>query len=86
MFDKLNGVETRFVELEKILSDPEVVKVQETYQRYIREHAELIDIVTIFRKYKHILESIGDSMELILLPYSENINIFWKVSATAWSF
>jgi peptide chain release factor 1 len=59
MFDKLNGVETRFVELEKILSDPEIVKDQEAYQRYIREHAELIDIVT------HILESIGDSMELL---------------------
>ena len=65
MFDKLNGVETRFVELEKILSDPEIVKDQEAYQKYIREHAELINIVTIFRKYKQIQESIGDSMELL---------------------
>ncbi len=65
MFDKLNGVETRFIELEKILSDPEIVKDREAYQRYIREHAELIDIVTIFRKYKQIVESIGDSMELL---------------------
>ena len=65
MFDKLNGVETRFIELEKMLSDPEIVNNQEVYQKYIREHAELIDIVAIFRKYKQILESIGDSMELL---------------------
>jgi peptide chain release factor 1 len=65
MFDKLNGVETRFIELERMLSDPEIVNDQEVYQKYIREHAELIDIVAIFRKYKHILENIGDSMELL---------------------
>ena len=68
MFDKLNGVETRFIELEKMLSDPEIVNDQEAYQRYIREHAELIDIVSIFRKYKHIIENIGDSMELLKDP------------------
>ena len=42
MFDKLNGVETRFIELERMLSDPEIVNDQEAYQKYIREHAELI--------------------------------------------
>jgi peptide chain release factor 1 len=65
MFDKLNGVENRFVELEKILSNPEIIKDQEAYQRYIREHAELSDIVAAFRNYKQILENIGESMELL---------------------
>ncbi|MGD2269801.1 MAG: peptide chain release factor 1 [Desulfobacterales bacterium] len=65
MFDKLNGVENRFVELEEILSNPEIIKDQEVYQGYIREHAELSDIVAAFRKYKQILESIGESMELL---------------------
>jgi protein subunit release factor A len=37
MFDKLKGVEERFVELEKLLSDPVIVTNREVYQKYSRE-------------------------------------------------
>ena len=48
MFDKLKGVEDRFLEIEKKLSDPEVVNDRETYQRVVREHADLNKIVTVY--------------------------------------
>ncbi|UCH19411.1 MAG: peptide chain release factor 1 [Deltaproteobacteria bacterium] len=65
MLDTLKGVEKRFLELEKILSDPKIVKDQAAYRRYVREHADLSDIVTTFRKYKQILDSLDESMELL---------------------
>ncbi len=65
MFDTLPGVEERFVELESLLSDPEVVRDRTAYQNYSREHAELNTIVSAFRAYKQILSDIEDSMELL---------------------
>jgi len=65
MFDKLTGVENRFLEIEKLLSDPKVVHDREAYQKYGREHAELNKIVSVFRKYKLTVTELNDSMELL---------------------
>ena len=65
MFDKLKGVEDRFAEIETLLSDPDIVKDQDTYQKYVREHAELNKVVTVFRKFKQILKNIEESQELL---------------------
>ena len=65
MFDKLNGVEERFTEIETLMSDPEVVQDQSAYQKYIREHAELSKVVTVFRQFKQILQDIEESQELL---------------------
>jgi peptide chain release factor 1 len=65
MFEKLKGVEKRFLELEKRLSDPDVVKDREAYQKYIREHSELIKIVTVFRSYKQVMDDMDGSLELL---------------------
>ena len=65
MFDKLKGVEERYIEIETLMSDPEVVNDHTVYQKYIREHAELSKIVTVFRQYKQIVNDIEDSQELL---------------------
>jgi len=65
MFEKLKGVEKRFLEIEQRLSDPEIVKDRQTYQRLIREHAELNKIVSVFNEYQKILQGIEDSTELL---------------------
>jgi len=65
MFDKLPGVEDRFVELENLLSDPAVVKDRQLYQKYIREHAELSSIVATYREYKKNIIEIDDTLELL---------------------
>jgi len=65
MFDKLTGVEERFVELETLLSDPEVLKDQERYQQYSKEHGELNKIVSAFREYKQVREEMRQSEELL---------------------
>jgi peptide chain release factor 1 len=65
MFNKLLGVENRFLEVEKHLSDPKVVQDLDAYQKYVREHAELGKIVTVFRKYKKVGAEIDDSLDLL---------------------
>jgi peptide chain release factor 1 len=65
MFDRLTGVEDRFLEVEKCLSDPDIIQNRESYQKYTREHADLSKIVTVYRKYKKILMELDESMELL---------------------
>ena len=65
MFEQLLGVENRFVEIEKRLSDPQVVQDRQAYEKYSREHAELSKVVGVFRNYKNVLKEMDDSLELL---------------------
>ena len=66
MFSNLEGVEERFQEIENLLGDPDIIKDQVTYQKHVREHAELNKIVTVYRAYKKILADIEESQALLL--------------------
>lgn len=65
MFDKLKGVEERYIELERRLSDPEVMKDMAAYQNHAREHAELGRVVDAFREYREVVSGIEESSELL---------------------
>jgi len=65
MFDKLKGVEDRFQELERLLSDPQVVQDREAYQRYIREHADISPVVASYRQFKQVDRELDDSLDLL---------------------
>jgi peptide chain release factor 1 len=55
MFEELKAKEKRLEELEKVLSDPDVVSKGELYQKYAKEHSKLLRIVSKYREYR-ILE------------------------------
>lgn len=65
MFDKLTGVEERFVKIEMLLSDPGLIKDQDAYRKHTKEHAELSKIVSVFREYRQVAENIRESKELL---------------------
>lgn len=65
MFDKVEGIEQRFIKLEQLLSDPEIVRDHEAYEKYAKEHSELNKIVTIYRDYKQTNQEIQESRELM---------------------
>ena len=65
MFDKLKGVEDRFQELERLLSDPQVVQDREAYQKYIREHADISPVVAAYRQFKQVDRELDDSLDLL---------------------
>ena len=65
MFDKLKGVEERFGQLESLLSDPKVLQDREAYNKYAREHADIVEIVNVFRAYRQIDQELDESLELL---------------------
>jgi len=65
MFERLKGVEQRFEQVEKLLSDPQVVQDRAVYRKYVREHADLNKIVAVYRRYKKTLQDLAESRELL---------------------
>jgi peptide chain release factor 1 len=62
---KLQTVEKRYQELEGLLGDPEVIKNQELYTRYRKEHAELAPLVQTFRRYQQVEKELADNQSLL---------------------
>jgi peptide chain release factor 1 len=65
MFDKLQGVEERFTEIEKLLSDPAIIQNRELFQKHAIEHAELAKIVAVFREYRRAGQELDESLDLL---------------------
>jgi peptide chain release factor 1 len=65
MFDKLEAAENRYDEISNKLSDPQVIANQDEYRRLMKEHSELDEIVSEFRKYKKVKNDIAEAWELL---------------------
>lgn len=65
MFDKLESVEKRYEELNQKISDPEVIANQSEWQKLMKEHADIADIVEKYREYKKVEKSIEDLKEML---------------------
>jgi peptide chain release factor 1 len=52
MFARLKDIESRYRDLEQLLSDPAVVGKQGVYQKYAKEHSDLNPLVEAFREYE----------------------------------
>ena len=68
MFEKLENVEKRYEELTKLISDPEVISNHEEWQKLMKEHASIEDIVVKFREYKKVKQSMEEAEELLHDP------------------
>ena len=68
MFEKLELVEKRYEELTKLISDPEVISNQSEWQKYMKEHASIEDIVIKFREYKKVKENMEEAKEMMQDP------------------
>ncbi len=62
---RLQSLEKRFEELEVRLADPGVIRVQEEYQKVLKEHAELVPLVQAFRRYRQVQKELADSQALL---------------------
>ncbi|HAB67302.1 MAG TPA: peptide chain release factor 1 [Firmicutes bacterium] len=68
MFEKLEAVEKRYEELTKLIADPEVISNQAEWQKLMKEHASIEDIVLKFREYKKVKEAMKEAEELLQDP------------------
>ena len=70
MLEKLQNIEDRFVELEKLLSDPEVIARRKEWLELTREHARLQKTAGVIQTYKKILIELEEAKEM--LPQEES--------------
>lgn len=68
MFAKLEGLEKKYMELEKSLSDPDVYSDQDQFRKLSKAHADLKDVVELFRKYRSIKTQIEENRQLLHDP------------------
>lgn len=65
MFKRLKDIETRYKDLEGLLSNPDVVSKQSVYQKYAKEHADLQDLVEAYKEYEKTNARIEEDQTLL---------------------
>ena len=65
MLDKLAEVEKRYVELESLMSDPQLLNQQREYSKFAKERAELEEIVACFREWRKVEREIQGNRQLL---------------------
>ena len=68
MFQKLEDVEKRFEELNKMISDPEVISNQNEWKKLMKEHSDLEDVVLKYREYKKVKQDFDEAKEMMNDP------------------
>ena len=65
MFQKLEAVEQRYEELTKKISDPDVIARTSEWTQYMKEHAEIEEVVLKYKEYKKVKQSVVEAEELM---------------------
>jgi len=65
MLDKLVEVEKRYEQLERLLSDPQLLNKQREYSKVAKERSELEEIVSCYREWRKIEQEIQENRELL---------------------
>ena len=65
MFQKLEAVERRYEELNKLISDPEIIARQNEWKNLMKEHSDMVDIVEKYREYKKVKEAYDEAQEML---------------------
>jgi peptide chain release factor 1 len=60
VLEKLQAVEDKYLELESLISDPDVITDMKKWQRYNQEHAALLPVVEKFRQYRKVCETLEE--------------------------
>ncbi|HUR71030.1 MAG TPA: peptide chain release factor 1 [Candidatus Limnocylindrales bacterium] len=65
MLDKLLEVEKRYIELEGMMSDPQLVGQQREYAKVAKERSDLEEIVVCYREWRKVEQEIANNRDLM---------------------
>ncbi|MBI3008364.1 MAG: peptide chain release factor 1 [Candidatus Omnitrophica bacterium] len=65
MFEKLESINSRYEELERLLADPEVISDVARYREYAKERAGYLELIKTYREYKKVKEELLKIEELL---------------------
>ena len=81
MFDKLDFITEKYQELSEKVADPAIIADQATWQKYMKEMAEIEPIVKAYEKYKKMKAELDDTRELISMEDDEEMREMAKEEA-----
>ncbi len=79
MFDKLEFIEGRYLDLAQKVADPEVINDQKLWQKLMKEHSELTPIVEAYKEYKQSKASIAEMKEILEQSSDEDLRELAKM-------
>ena len=68
MFQKLEAVEKKYEELTKKIADPEIISRTSEWTTYMKEHAEIEEVVLKYKEYKKAKQALNDAEEMLNDP------------------
>ncbi|MFA5110952.1 MAG: peptide chain release factor 1, partial [Desulfobaccales bacterium] len=74
--DRLESLEQRYQELEDSLTDPEVIKNQDLYHKYRKEHADLTPVILNFRRYRQVEKELAENQTLLKEEADEELKAY----------
>ena len=65
MFEKLETVEKRYVELTEKISDPAIIANNNEWRKLVKEHSSMEDVVLKYREYKQVENNMKEAKEMM---------------------
>lgn len=73
MFNKLDAVEKRYEELNKLISDPAVIAEQSEWSKLMKEHSDIEDVVLKYREYKKVKANMEEAKLMLNDPEMKDL-------------
>ena len=81
MFDKLDFITEKYQELSEKVADPAIISDQKTWQKYMKEMAEIEPIVKSYESYRKMQSDLADAREIIDMEDDEEMRELAKEEA-----
>ncbi|MGA3173088.1 MAG: peptide chain release factor 1 [Syntrophorhabdales bacterium] len=81
MRGKLDAIEKRFELIEAEMARPDAISNIEEYKKLAREHAELRDLMALFREWKRIREELEKTREMMRQEADEEMRVLVREEA-----
>ncbi len=65
LMNRLEALEDKYMELESLISDPDVISDMPRWQKYSKEHSDLGEIVEQYRRYKVVCKELSDDESML---------------------
>src|ERR1017187_9494493 len=66
LYEKLDQIEHRYVEMTTELSSPEILNDSANYQKLARRHSELSEMVEKYREWKQLDKELTEAKQMVL--------------------
>lgn len=78
MFDRLEDIEKKYMDLSDSINDPEVIADTDKWRELVKEHSELRPIVEKYEEHKKCEKALGEAKELLEESDDEEIKALAK--------